>query len=172
MIGTIPTVTDLGASTTGGANPQVILVAAVLDNAAGSSGSLPVPTGTVTFNSGTTALGTATLDSSGVATLVPSLANGTTYNIVAVYSGDILHSPSTSAAVSINGTASGFNLTVTPSAVTVAAGQNASVNVALASINGFTDTIGLGCASLPGGRELPISSSSSSKLAANGVAKT
>jgi hypothetical protein len=169
VIGTIPTVTDLGASTTGGANPQVILVAAVLDNAGGSSGSLPVPTGTITFNSGATTLGTATLDSSGVATLVPNLANGTTYNIVAVYSGDPLHSPSTSAAVSINGTASGFNLTVTPSTVTMAAGQNASVNVALASINGFTDTIGLGCASLPAGVNCQFSSSSS-KLAANGVA--
>jgi large repetitive protein len=169
VIGTIPTVTDLGASTTTGANPQVILVAAVLDNAAGNSGSLPVPTGTVTFNSGGTTLGSATLDSSGVATLVPSLANGTSYNIVAVYSGDSLHSPSTSATVSINGTASGFSLTVTPSAVTMAAGENVSVNVALTSINGFADTIGLGCASLPAGVNCQFSSPSS-KLAANGVA--
>ncbi|MGA3080483.1 MAG: Ig-like domain repeat protein [Terracidiphilus sp.] len=169
VVGTIPTVTDLGASTTTGANPQVILVAAVLDNAGGSSGSLPVPTGTITFNSGATTLGTANLDSSGVATLVPNLANGTTYNIVAVYSGDPLHSPSTSAAVSINGTASGFNLTVTPNAVTVASGQNVSVNVALASINGFADTIGLGCASLPAGVNCQFSSPSA-ELAANGIA--
>jgi hypothetical protein len=169
VVGTIPTVTDLGASNTAGANPQVILVAAVLDNAAGSSGSLPVPTGTVTFNSGATTLGSATLDSSGVATLVPSLANGTNYNIVAVYSGDSLHGPSTSVAVSISGTASGFNLTVTPNTVTVAAGQNVSVNVALASINGFADTIGLGCASLPAGVNCQFSSPSA-KLAANGNA--
>ena len=33
VVGTIPTVTDLGASSTGGTTPQVILVAAVLDNA-------------------------------------------------------------------------------------------------------------------------------------------
>ena len=42
VVGTIPTVTDLGASSTGGTTPQVILVAAVLDNASGSPGSLPI----------------------------------------------------------------------------------------------------------------------------------
>ena len=161
VVGTIPTVTALGSSTTTGTNPQVILVATVL----GSVG--PTPTGTVTFNSGTTALGTAPLDSSGVATLTPNLVTGT-YSIVAVYSGDALHSPSTSQVVSIFNPATGFNLTVTPASVTVATTQNTVVAVTLTSNVGFTDTIGLGCASLPAGVTCHFSSISV-VLAANGV---
>jgi hypothetical protein len=144
VVGTIPTVTDLGTSTTTGPNPQVILVATVL----GSSG--PAPTGTVTFTSGSTQVGTATLDSSGVATLTPNLATGN-YTIVAAYGGDALHSPSTSQPVQISSTAVGFNLTVTPASVTMQTKQNATVTVALTSNSGFTDTIGMGCASLPAG---------------------
>jgi sugar lactone lactonase YvrE len=144
VVGTIPTVTDLGTATTAGANPQVILVATVL----GSSG--PTPTGIVTFTSGSTVLGTATLDSSGVATLAPNLATGT-YTIVAAYSGDALHSPSTSQPLQVSATATGFNLTVTPASVTIPTTQNATVSVNLTSVSGFADTIGLGCASLPAG---------------------
>jgi len=161
-VGTIPTVTDLGTATTTGTSPQTILVATVL----ASTG--PVPTGTITFNNGTTTIGSAPLDSSGVATLTPNLALGT-YTIVAVYSGDVLHSPSTSQPVTISGTATGFNLAVTPASVTMAATQNATVTVTLTSSNGFADTIGLGCASLPAGVTCHFSSPSVS-LAANGVA--
>lgn len=149
VVGTIPTITDLGASTTTGASPQVILVATVLNNATTSGSAGAPPTGTITFNSGSTVIGTATLDSSGVATLVPNLAAGTSYTIVAAYSGDTLHSPSTSAPVIISGTATNFSLTVTPATVSLAKSQNATLTVTLASSNGFTDTIGLGCASLP-----------------------
>jgi sugar lactone lactonase YvrE len=161
VVGTIPTVTALGVSTTTGNNSEVILVATVLD----STG--PAPTGTITFNSGTTVLGTAPLDSSGVATLTPNLATGT-YSIVAVYSGDALHSPSTSQAVTIPSTPTGFNLTVTPANVTVATTQNTVVTVTLTSNVGFADTIGLGCASLPAGVTCHFSSISVG-LAANGI---
>ncbi len=144
VVGTIPTVTDLGTAATTGANPTLILVATVI----GSSG--PTPTGTVVFTTGTTVLGTATLDSSGVTTLVPNLGTGT-YTIVAAYGGDALHSPSTSQPLQVSATATGFNLTVTPPSVTMAAKQNATVSVNLTSVSGFVDTVGLGCASLPAG---------------------
>ena len=161
VVGTIPTVTALGVSTTTGANSGVILVATVL----GTTG--PTPTGIVTFNSGAVILGTAPLDSTGVATLTPNLAPGT-YSIVAVYGGDALHSPSTSQAVTVPSTGTDFNLTVTPASVTVATTQNTTVTVNLTSINGFADTIGLGCASLPAGVTCHFSSISVA-LAANGV---
>lgn len=166
VVGTIPTVTDLGVSATVGTNPTTILIATVLNNSP-SSTPLPTPTGTVTFNSGATVVGAAALDSSGVATLTPNLPSGT-YSIVAVYSGDAIHAPSTSAAVSVSSTAIGFNLTVTPASVTVAASQNATVNVTLTSNNGFTDTIGLGCASLPSGVNCHFAQNAP-VLAANGV---
>jgi hypothetical protein len=140
----IPTTTSLGSSVVAGTSPQVVLVATVLNNGSG-----PAPSGTVTFTSGTTPIGSAALDSSGVATVTPNLTAGVNYSIVAAYGGDAVHSPSTSAAVTISGTPATFNLTLKPSSVTVATSQNITVTVNLGSNGGFADTIGLGCASLP-----------------------
>lgn len=146
VVGTIPTFTNLGASATTGTAPALVLVGTVVD----TTGSGPTPTGTITFQYGSTIFGSSPLDSSGIATLTPSLPAGT-YTIVAAYGGDALHSPSTSQPVTVSTTAAGFNLTVTPSSVTMVTGQNATVAVALTSASGFADTIGLGCASLPAG---------------------
>jgi large repetitive protein len=142
VVNTIPTATALGTSTTGGATPEVILVATVV----GASG--PAPTGTVTFQVGNLILGTATVNSSGVAILAPNLPAGSE-NIVAVYSGDTIHAGSQSPAVSVSNVPLDFTVTVTPPSVTIASSSSATVNVALTSYSGFTDTIGLGCASLP-----------------------
>jgi hypothetical protein len=161
VVGKIPTTTDLGSSTTTGTNPQVILVATVLTS------NESVPTGTVTFNNGSTALGIATLNSSGVATLTPDLSTGT-YTVVAVYSGDLQYGASTSSSLTVSSTSTGFNLTVTPATLSMAASQNATVAVTLTSNNGFADTIGLGCASLPSGVTCHFTSPSTS-LVANGV---
>ena len=141
---TIPTTTVITSGITTGANPQVILVAAVLDNGAG-----PVPTGTVTFYNGNTVLGSAAVDSTGAATITPSLALGANYSVDAVYSGDSEHGSSTSSAISVSGTPVDFGVTVTPATVTMASSQNATVTVTLTSNANFTGTIGLGCSSLP-----------------------
>ncbi len=143
QVGTIPTVTDLAASTTTGATPQLILVAAVLNNpTVGLGVTLPIPTGSVTFSNGNTVVGVVPLDASGVATLTPDLPTGK-YNIVATYSGDPIHSPSTSAVVAVSTPAAGFNLVVTPASVTVVTTHSTTVNVAISSVDSFTDTIGL-----------------------------
>ncbi|MHB2009499.1 MAG: Ig-like domain-containing protein [Acidobacteriaceae bacterium] len=60
-----------------------------------------VPTGTVTFNNGTTALGNGNVSSSGVATFTTSAEPVGTYNVTAAYSGDVVYDPSTSAATSL-----------------------------------------------------------------------
>jgi len=151
VVGTIPTVTNLGITTTTGANPQIVLVATVLNNpSVATVGSLPLPTGTVTFSYGTTVIGSATIDANGVTTLIPNLNSGT-YSFVASYGGDTDHAPSSSTATLFSTTPLGFNLTVTPNPVNIPQTENATVTVTLASANGFTDTIGLGCASLPSG---------------------
>jgi hypothetical protein len=160
VVETIPTVTALGDSTTTGPPAAVVLLATV----GGATG--PTPTGTVTFTIGTTTLGAATLNSDGVATLAPNLSLGTS-SIAANYGGDALHSPSTSQAVSVSGTPTSFNITVNPSSVTMAVTQNATVTVNLASIDGYSDTIGLGCGSLPAGVTCHFSSPGVS-LGANG----
>jgi sugar lactone lactonase YvrE len=161
LVNLIPTATALGATSSGGSSSQVSLVATVI----GSSG--PTPTGSVTFSNGSTVIGTATLDSSGVATLDPNLATGS-YSIVAAYGGDSLHAASTSLPANVFGTPSSFNIAVSPSAITVVASQNATATLTFTSINGFTDTLGLGCASLPAAVNCHFSSPSV-LLAANGT---
>jgi len=144
VVRAIPTVTNLGTSASSGPNPQAILVATAL----GSTG--PTPTGTITFTSSSTQkmIGSATLDSSGVATVVPDLPPGS-YSVVATYSGDALHSPSTSAAVAFSGAAVGFVVAVNPPLLTLASSQNGTVTINVSSDNGFADSIGMGCLSLP-----------------------
>jgi large repetitive protein len=156
----IPTTTSLVASTTSGSNPQTVLVAVV----EGTTG--PIPTGTINFVSGGNTLGTGTLDSSGVVTFDPTTPG--TYSVVAVYSGDTLHAPSTSAPVTVSAPST-FGITVVPASVSLAASQKTSVTVNLTSEGGFSDTIGLGCASLPAGVTC-IFSSPTVKLAANATA--
>jgi hypothetical protein len=59
------------------------------------------PTGTVNFLNGSALLGTATLNSSGVATLTTTSLAAETYSLTAQYSGDANFLSSTSAAVSV-----------------------------------------------------------------------
>jgi hypothetical protein len=127
-----------------------------------------VPTGTVTFSDGTLAIGTVTLDASGVATLVPNLSSGN-HSIVAVYSGDATHSSSTSQQISVTGTGGAFTVGINPPTVNIKTSQNLTVTVTVTSSNGFADTIGLGCASLPVGVTCYFSPASVA-LTANGVA--
>jgi large repetitive protein len=154
----IPTVTALGSSSA--SSKEVILVATVV----GAVG--PAPTGKVTFNSGATVIGSVTVDANGSATLTPNLATGT-YNIVANYGGDSLHLPSSSKPVTVGGSPAGYGITLDPSSVTVQTKQSATITVSLASTNGFSDTIGLGCGSVPAAVTCHFSSDSIG-LTANG----
>lgn len=140
----MPTSTSLGASSSGGANSPATLVATVT----GITSLTPIPTGTVTFFNGTTNLGTAPLNANGIATLSPQLA-ATSNTFTATYSGDAVHSPSSSVAVAITIVPNDFDIAAAPAAVTVAAGQYAMINVTVSSNNGYADTIGLGCATVP-----------------------
>jgi len=164
VVETIPTVTALGSSTTSGSNAQLILVATVT----GTTGA--TPTGTIVFTTGSTTIGTATLNASGVATLVPSLTPGT-YSVVASYGGDSIHTASTSQPLSISTAVTDFSLTLTPSAVTLQTTQYTIITVNLSSVTGFTDTIGLGCASVPAAVTCHFSPLSV-KLLANGTASS
>jgi len=162
-VGLIPTTTDLSATTVNG---ETALVAVVQNS--GVTG--PTPTGTVTFYSGTNAIGTATLDANGVASVTPNLPAGTN-TITATYGGDAIHTTSTSSAVTVTGAASNFTLTAAPATATLPTGQNVNLTVTLTSIGAFTDTIDLGCVGLPTGVVCEFSSNSL-KLAANGTATT
>jgi hypothetical protein len=140
----IPTTTVLAAATTSGTDPQIALTATVTGSSSG-----PEPSGTVTFFSGATSLGAATLSPSGVATLSPTLIKGTNYNIDAVYGGDAFNGSSTSQTITVAGVAYGFTVTVSPATVSIPVLQKSTVTVTLTSIANFSDTVGMSCASLP-----------------------
>jgi len=88
--------TSLGASSSSAVFGQQLTLTATVSAAAPGSG---VPTGTVTFFDGTTALGSVSLNASGQATLTTQgLLPGTHTALTAVYSGDPNYLTSTSSA--------------------------------------------------------------------------
>ena len=94
----------------------------------------PTPTGSVQFNDTalTTALGTVTLDSAGMAvlTLIGGLANGGN-NITAVYGGDATYASNSSAPVTVTIQKSTTGMTITPSTTAPGAGVVFTVSVGI-----------------------------------------
>jgi hypothetical protein len=135
------------------------------------TGSLTVPTGTVTFYNGTTALGTGTVNGSGQATFSTTTLAAGTDTLTAVYTGDAIYTGSTSAGVTETVQAGQQDFTVgTPStSYTVVTQNNLTTSVTLSSVNGFTDTVNLSCGSLPTYMTCSLSPASAN-LAANGTA--
>jgi Bacterial Ig-like domain (group 3) len=111
-------------------------------------------TGTVQFYDGATALGSpvALVSASASAALsTTTLAQGAN-TITATYSGDANYVTSTSPAITqtVNASTNGdFGVSVIPSSLTVPAGQAGSFNVAVAPVNGSTQTVALTCSGLP-----------------------
>jgi len=107
------------------------------------------PTGTVNFTVGSIVIGTAPVDNIGVATLTivldPSAATA-----VSNYSGDSVYAPSSSPATAItDGPPTSFTLQLSNATPTLQSKQNITVTLAIASLNGFTDNLTLGCLGLP-----------------------
>jgi hypothetical protein len=123
-----------------------------------------IPTGKVTFNDGTTALGSATLNpSTGVATFSTSTLAAGTHSITAQYSGDINFVPRTSAAVNQKVLASSYALTANPASQTVNPGSPATYKITLTPTNGYNGTVSFpatACGALPSGAACSFSPSS------------
>jgi len=158
-----PTTTSISSASTDPNNPlQITLIAAV-----GWTGPV-APTGTVTFTSGTTVLGTSQVDSIGVATLSVILPTASE-SIVATYSGDVSYATSSSLAATISGgVATQFTMQLAPSSLTLQSTQHAATSVTLTSLQGFSDTLQLGCLGLPDAATCTFSTPQVS-LAANGT---
>ncbi len=105
--------------------------------------------GTITFMNGTATLGTAAVGANGTATLTINPNSGT-YNITAHYSGDAVNAPSVSNAVTVNvSEATEFTIALNPTSVSIPTTKSQLITIDLASENGFTDKMALGCDSLP-----------------------
>jgi len=142
------TVTMLGTSATSvNSTTQVTLTATVSNQT--SYAIVTVPTGSVTFYNGSTVIGSAQLNSSGVATYVTSFAvvGQTTNNpVTAVYSGDPDFLTSTSTVLTIVSGTPTFTLAPMANAsLTVAPGQSGLMTFTLVPAFGYNGTISFSC---------------------------
>jgi hypothetical protein len=96
-----PTTTTLSAAPTSATAGTAINLTATVAEVGGSS----VPTGTVTFKDGTTALGSMTLNATGIAVYTTSALAVGGHSITAAYGGDSANGASTSTAASVTVTA-------------------------------------------------------------------
>ena len=139
-----PTTTALTASLTSSTNTMQVTLIAV-ERWTGTV----TPTGVVTFMYGANIVGSAAVDSTGVATLTIIL-QAQTESLTAIYSGDASYATSTSPSVSVTGgAATQFSLALNPPNVTVASGAHSTSTLTASSISDFADTLQLGCVGLP-----------------------
>jgi uncharacterized protein YfaP (DUF2135 family) len=115
------------------------------------------PSGTVSFLSNGVILGTASLNSAGVATLSTASMVAGSYSLTAQYGGNSSFDASTSSPLSETVTAAGVaaGISVTASTPTLTIGSGSSTSDAevltLTAVGGYSGTITMACANLPSG---------------------
>ena len=108
------------------------------------------PTGTVSFQAGTTALGSAPV-ANGIATLSGSFASAGSYSVTATYSGDANNTPSSSTPVAIVIATPDFSLSASPASASIGVGKSATTTLSLTPIGGYNGTVKFSCGALPVG---------------------
>ncbi|MGA2697130.1 MAG: Ig-like domain-containing protein [Terriglobales bacterium] len=148
---TTPTIA-LASSVNPGINGSPVTFTATIAGTVGSPP--PVPTGTVTFLDGTTALySPVKLNSSGMAVFTISTLSAATHSITASYSGDGNYLPVTSTVLSevvVPAPASDYTLTAPVLTQTVEVGTSTSYSVTITPTNGYNGTITFACIGLQG----------------------
>jgi hypothetical protein len=104
-------------------------------------------TGTVTFLDGSTAIGTAVLDSTSTATLVIKTLSGGPHNLTASYPGDSVLTPSVSA--SITEMISDYIFQALPATLTVQEGQTGTATLNVIPLGGFSQPVQASCGAVP-----------------------
>jgi hypothetical protein len=143
----ITTTTSLQVSPNPVPQGQAVTLSATVQSASG------IPTGTVSFFSNGALVGSAALNSHGVAIYTAlSLPTGT-YQLTATYASSNSFAPSASAAVSWTVTTPGVNLALSTSSLTVSslAPTSNSVGLTLTPVGGYTGTLQMACAAPPVG---------------------
>jgi hypothetical protein len=100
------------------------------------------PTGTANFLNGSSQLGSATLNASGVATYTGTLSPGAN-SISAAYPGGFNFAASNSATVIVS--EPDYSMTANQPSLTVSAGSNGSISLTLTPVGGYTGTITPSC---------------------------
>ena len=138
-----PTTTTLTTSNSvAGTGEKITLTAKVTD----ASG---VPTGLVTFYSGSTSLGTANLDGTGSATLTTSFSTAGTYSLTAGYSGNGAATGSVSTPLTETVVTPTVTGNITPGTLTLVSGQDGTLRITLTPTGDYTGNVTFSCGQLP-----------------------
>jgi len=122
-----------------------------------------VPSGKVTFNDGTTALGSGALNASGVATFTTSKLAAGMHSITAQYGGDTNFAAKTSAGLTETIAQPDYSLAVNQASQTVSAGSSAMYTITVTGTNGYDGTVSFpatACSGLPSGTTCTFSKAS------------
>ena len=148
------TTTLTAAPSPGVVNQAVALTATVIASAA------PVGAGSVTFYDGSATLGSAQLTAAGTASLSTTFASTGAHTLSAVYGGTANYLGSTSAAVQESIQAGDFSITAAPGSASIYTGEATTVQVSVAALLGFNQSLVLSCAGLPANTTCSFSPSS------------
>jgi Bacterial Ig-like domain (group 3)/FG-GAP-like repeat len=105
-------------------------------------------TGTVTFMSGTTVVGTGSIVN-GVARLTTTNLPGGMDNVIAVYMGDTNFAASSASAITVPVTPVDFTMSLASPSLTIETQHHLTTSIAFTSINGFTDSLAISCIKPP-----------------------
>jgi hypothetical protein len=142
------TTTKLSAPANAAYGASVTLTATVVSTAG-------VPAGSVTFYSGSTSLGVAALNSSGVATLGTTTLPAGTDTTIATYvaAGNFAGSSSSGVTLTVIGGPGGpggtYTLAANPTTLTIAPGATGKTTLIFTPTNGYSGTVALSCSNLP-----------------------
>ena len=126
------------------AGQQVRLTATVLGDSF-----TPLPTGTVTFYDGATALGTGVLGTAHAATFITNSLKGGPHNVYAAYLGDANFTKSQSAVTQV--VINDFTLAAGGSSASVVAGGSAAVPITVTAAGTIPQAVSFACSGLPTG---------------------
>ncbi|MGA6983660.1 MAG: FG-GAP-like repeat-containing protein [Candidatus Sulfotelmatobacter sp.] len=168
VVGQASTTIELTASPSSpDLNQTVILTATVASEVPAA------PTGSVTFLDGSTQLGTATLNGSGIATFSTSALTAGAHNITAAYGGGGNYLASTSALLTLAVAAPRFTLLPSPSALSVAPGASATSTIKISPSGGLNPSqVTLTCSVAPVTAPAPTCSVGSITIANNAGSST
>lgn len=137
------------ASLTVKPNPAGVGEAVTLTAAVGGVGTTIMPTGSVSFFDGAAQIGAAVLDATGHASLSTSALALGTHTLTASYAGDAVFHAAVSAAVAEVIVEPDFTVTLGSPSISLAAYQNTTTTVTLASVGAFADSVALSCGNAP-----------------------
>ena len=163
----VPTVTALAVSGT------TVQVGSALTLTATVTSTPSVPAGSVNFLDGTTLLGSAALNSSGIATFSTSALTAGIHSLTALYAGSGAFIQSVSGVTQVVVILPpDYSATVSPTSLTLVRGQRGSVTLTVVSLNNYQGTVSFSCGTLPADLSCGFSSKQKSFTAGSQTPQT